>query len=124
MTTLRNANTGAWSGVAPTGRSGTGTIDDTTVCVLFWGSSFNDGAAITTRPPYSRGRLAPLKSVYVYFEEMQTERTTSSLPPWRCAECTVSRQFAMTRIPELSRTPTGKLMAVVEYRTWDTREES
>jgi hypothetical protein len=31
-----------------------------------------------------------------YYGEMQTERTTTSLPPWRCAECTTNRQFAMS----------------------------
>jgi hypothetical protein len=51
-----------------------------------------------------------------YYEEMQTARTTTSLPPWRCADCTTNQQFAMTRILDLSCTPTGKLMAVVEYR--------
>ena len=50
-----------------------------------------------------------------YHEEMETEEGATSLPPWRCAGCTDKRQFAMTRILELSRTPTGKLMAVVEY---------
>ena len=50
-----------------------------------------------------------------YCEEMQTEAETTSVPPWRCAECMASQQFAITRILELSRTPAGKLMAVVEY---------
>ncbi len=71
--------------------------------------------------------LEPERSgaIQQYYEEMKTERTTTSLPPWRCAECTTNRQFAMTRIRvlELSRTPTGKLMmAVVEY-TGYTRGE-
>ncbi len=40
-------------------------------------------------------------AIQQYYEEMHTERTTASLPPWRCAECTTNRQFAMTRILEL-----------------------
>jgi hypothetical protein len=57
-----------------------------------------------------------------YYEEMQTERTTTSLPPWRCADCTTNQQFAMTRILDLSCTPTGKLMAVVEYMGYTAGE--
>ena len=53
---------------------------------------------------------------------MQTERDTISLPPWRCADCTTNQQFAMTRILELSHTPAGKLMAVVEYTGYTTGE--
>ena len=50
-----------------------------------------------------------------YYEEMETEAEATGLPPWRCAGCTARRQFAMTRILELTRTPAGKLMAVAEY---------
>jgi hypothetical protein len=57
-----------------------------------------------------------------YYKEMQTERTTTSLPPWRCADCTTKQQFAMTRILDLSCTPTGKLMAVVEYMGYTAGE--
>ncbi len=57
-----------------------------------------------------------------YYTEMQTERTTTGLPPWRCADCTTHQQFAMRRILDLSCTPTGKLMAVVEYMGYTAGE--
>jgi hypothetical protein len=57
-----------------------------------------------------------------YYAEMQTERTPTGLPPWRCADCTTHQQFAMRRILDLSCTPTGKLMAVVEYMGYTAGE--
>ena len=65
------------------------------------------------------GRIDMIKQ---YYKEMQTERDTISLAPWRCADCTTNQQFAMTRILELSHTPAGKLMAVVEYTGYTTGE--
>jgi hypothetical protein len=69
---------------------------------------------LTSRPPedLEPGRIDTIQQ---YYEEMKTERTTTSLPPWRCADCTANRQFAMTRILDLSHTPGGKLMVLVEY---------
>ena len=69
---------------------------------------------LTSLPPDD---LTPerVEKIQRYHDEMETERSATNLPPWRCAKCTASRQFAMTRILELSRTPAGQLMAVVEY---------